>query len=76
MQITNKLIRNIIRVPAWVLLMIIAVSRMAIPVIKNKPIVLDVNDGYVIGGCLALLLCIEAVKNAVDAYWRAKTNTK
>lgn len=70
----NKLIRVALRVPAYATLMIILVMRIVSPVLKDKPIYLQVNDGYVIFGCLALLLGIEGVRVAIDSYVRNKTS--
>lgn len=69
---TNKIIRMSLRIPAWILLMIIVVTRMAIPYVKSEPIYLDSNDGYVIGGCVVVLLCIEVIKTAVNKYMNKK----
>lgn len=51
-----------VRYTAYVVVVVFAVFRIGIPYVKGEPLYLDANDGYVIGGCLALALTMEAVK--------------
>ncbi len=64
---SNKVIRNAIRIPAWILLVITGTWSIAIPVIKGDDLFLTENHGYVIGGCIVLLLSIEAIRKAIDS---------
>jgi hypothetical protein len=68
----NYWIRFILRLMAWVVLMFYMVFRIIKPVTANEPIHLDSNDGWILGGCLALLLAIEAVKMAVERWANKK----
>jgi len=62
MDINNKLARNILRAFAIAVLSFYTVFRISIPLINKEPIYLDKNDGYILLGCIALLLTIEAVR--------------
>ena len=55
-------VRFVLRLMAWVILMFYMVYRVIIPLINGEPVFLDKNDGYVMGGCMVLLLAIEAVR--------------
>jgi hypothetical protein len=68
----NYWIRFVLRLMAWVVLMFYMVFRIIKPVVANAPIHLDMNDGWIIGGCLAILLAIEAVKMAVERWANKK----
>lgn len=65
---TNRLIRNGLRILAYGVVVLVAVFRIGLPIVKSEPIYLDTNDGWVIGGSIALLLSIEAVKRVVDSW--------
>lgn len=58
----NFWIRNILRFMAWVVLIFYMVYRIIMPLIAKEPLYLDSNDGWVIFGCMCLLLAIEAVR--------------
>lgn len=64
----NYWIRFVLRFMAWVTLMFYMIFRIITPVIGREPVYLDKNDGWIMLGCLALLLAIEAVKMAVDKW--------
>jgi len=61
MDIKDQHIRNFLRVLAAVVLLV-WIYDIVSNKIKEGKIHLDVNDGYVIIGCLAVLLAIEAVR--------------
>lgn len=63
--------RTALRIMSWTVLMFYMIFRIIIPVIEKERLTLDQNDGYVMGGCLSLILSIEAVKYAFDK-WIAK----
>lgn len=67
--------RTVLRIMAWVTLMFYMIFRIIIPVINAERVVLDKNDGYVMIGCISLLIAIEAVKLAVDA-WLSRKSAK
>ena len=69
MDIKDQYIRNFLRIIAG-LILIVYLWDIAFNKIKNGKIYLDVNDGYVILGCVTVLLAIEAVK----AYAKKKLN--
>ena len=69
MEIKDVWIRNFLRALAGVLILVY-VFDIIVHKIKGGKIYLDVNDGYVIVGCVALLLAIEAVR----AYDKRKLN--
>lgn len=69
----NKIIRRGLRILAYVALLTELIFSIMIPKIKGCPVYLDTNDGYIIGGAIALLLSIEGIKSAVDAYVAKKT---
>ncbi|MEL4307439.1 hypothetical protein [Joostella sp. CR20] len=68
---TNKdKIEIAVRYTAYAVVVVFSIFRVIIPWIKNEPLYIDVNDGYVVGGCLALALTMEAVK----AYIKKKSS--
>ncbi len=73
MTTTNKFWRRFLRVLAGLALLIEFVFSIAVPKINGEPIYLDGNDGWVIGGAIALLLSIEGVKAAIDKWVTIKT---
>lgn len=58
----NFWIRNILRFMCWVILLFYMIFRIIKPIINDNRIILDKNDGYLISGCLAMLLVIESVR--------------
>lgn len=64
----NAVARILLRIFAMIVLMFYVVYRMAIPLVFKERIILDKNDGYVIMGCIALLLAIEGVKAFVERF--------
>lgn len=64
----NKLGRNVLRVLSIVVLLFYTIWRIAIPLVGGEKLYLDKNDGYVMLGCIALLLAIEAVKAFVERF--------
>jgi hypothetical protein len=68
----NFWIRNILRLMAWVVLLFYMIFRIIKPVISNEKLTLDQNDGWVILGCMGLLLAIESVRVLL----KRKLNTK
>jgi hypothetical protein len=68
----NYWIRFVLRLMSWVVLMFYMVFRIILPVVDNSPIHLDGNDGWIMGGCLSLLLAIEGVKMAVERWINKK----
>lgn len=71
MDFKDQHIRNFLRVLAAALLLVY-VYDIAFNKISNGKIHLDVNDGLVITGCVAILLAIEAVR----AYAKRRMNKK
>lgn len=71
MQIKDQHIRNFLRILAAIILLVYLWD-IAFNKIKNGKIYLDTNDGYVIIGCVALLLAIESVR----AYVKRKLDNK
>jgi len=61
MDIKQSYIRNFLRVIAGLVLLIYLYD-IAVNKIKKGQIYLDANDGYVIFGCIAILIAIEAVR--------------
>ena len=53
---------------AYSVMAVMAVFRLIIPMVKQEPMYLDVNDKWVVLGCLSLLLSIEGVKKVIDAW--------
>lgn len=70
----NIYIRRLLRVGAGAALTTELVFSIIVPKIKGNPVYLDVNDGYIIGFSIALLISIEAVKKFVDSYINNKSN--
>lgn len=68
MNRTNLLFRRLLRVGCSLILLLYLIFRITLPLIQNKPIYLDHNDGYIIGSCFVVLLSINAVKNAIDKF--------
>lgn len=62
----NKIGRNILRLFAVVIILFYVIWRITVPIYQNKPIYLDVNDGYVLLGSIAMLIAIEAVKKFLE----------
>jgi len=58
--------RVALRVMAWIILIFYMIFRICIPLVGKERLVLDKNDGYVMLGCIGLLLAIEAVKLAYE----------
>lgn len=54
--------RTLLRIMAWIVLLFYMVWRIIIPVVLREPLFLDKNDGYIMIGCIAMLLAIEAVR--------------
>ncbi|PIB28928.1 hypothetical protein BFP77_08400 [Maribacter sp. 4U21] len=65
-------IRVVLRIMCWVVLMFYMVFRIIIPLIYREPLFLDKNDGYVMSGCICLLLAVEAVRAFFVRYWENK----
>lgn len=65
MDIKQQYIRNFLRVLASVILCIYTYD-IGANKIKNGKIHLDVNDGLVIFGCVAVLIAIESVRAYVQ----------
>ncbi|WP_074406641.1 hypothetical protein [Aquimarina megaterium] len=61
MDIKNQHIRNFLRIIAAIILLVYLYD-IATDKIRDGKIYLDMNDGYVIFGCIAILLAIEAVR--------------
>lgn len=61
MDIKDQYIRNFLRVIAGIILMYYLYD-FGWSKLQHKPIHLDSNDGWLITGCLAVLLAIEAVR--------------
>lgn len=61
MDIKDAHIRNFLRALAAIIL-VVYVGDIIFRKLKTGALYLDVNDGYVIGGCIAILLAIEAVR--------------
>lgn len=74
MNFTNKLARNFLRILGALALVFELVFSVIIPKTKGQPVYLDTNDGYIIGGAIALLISIEAVKAAIDKWVNKKTD--
>lgn len=66
--------RTALRAMAWVTLMFYMVFRIIIPVIDHERVVLDTNDGYIMMGCIGLLLAVEAVKLAYEKWITKKVS--
>ena len=64
MDIKDQYIRNFLRIVA-ALIIVVYLYDIVFNKIKNGKIYLDVNDGWIIGGCIAILLAIEAVRSYV-----------
>jgi hypothetical protein len=60
--------RTALRAMAWVILMFYMVYRILIPVINGEPTFIDGNDGYIMLGCIGLLLAVEGVKAAYEKW--------
>lgn len=65
--------RAALRIMAWATLMFYMVFRIMVPLVSKEPIFLDQNDGYIILGCLVLLLAIEAGKAALERWLNKKS---
>lgn len=70
---TNNILRKIVRFTAYPVLLIGLVWKIVIPWIKGEPLYLDVNDGYVFGGLLLVLLYMEGVKFLFDRVLNKKS---
>ncbi|MGB6269152.1 MAG: hypothetical protein WBF67_09090 [Olleya sp.] len=71
MDIKDQYIRNFLRIVALVIILVYLYD-IVFHKIKNGKIYMDINDGYVIIGCLSILLTIEAVKAFVKRKMSAK----
>ncbi|WP_438423270.1 hypothetical protein [Aquimarina macrocephali] len=61
MDIKNQHIRNFLRIIAGIILLVYLYDIATDKIIEGK-IYLDINDGYIIFGCISILLAIEAVR--------------
>lgn len=52
--------RRLLRILSAIVLVFYVTWRICIPIISGDLVVLDKNDGYVILGSIAMLICIEA----------------
>lgn len=68
----NFWIRLVLRLMAWVVLMFYMVFRILKPIVTDETLILDYNDKWTMGWCIALLLAIEAVKMAVERWTNKK----
>ena len=66
--------RTALRAMAWITLFLYMIFRIILPLVGKEPLYLDQNDGYVMFGCIGLLLSIEGVKLAVDKWLVKKTS--
>jgi hypothetical protein len=55
----DKAGRRFLRVLSAIVLIFYVVYRICIPLVSGKVIHLDSNDGYIIMGAIAMLICIE-----------------
>lgn len=58
----NAVARILLRMFAVIVILFYVIWRVAIPLVQKERVILDQNDGYVLLGCIALLLAIEGVK--------------
>lgn len=61
MDIKDQYIRNFLRIIAAIILMYY-VFDFGRSKLTGEPVYLDGNDGLIIGGCVSILLAIEAVR--------------
>lgn len=59
--------RTALRAMAWIVLLFYMIWRIIIPIVAKEPLYLDQNDGYIMIGCIAMLLAIEAVRAFVKS---------
>lgn len=71
MDIKDQYIRNFLRIVAAIILIAYLYNIVSDKIGKGK-IYLDVNDGWMISGCISVLLAIEAVR----MYVKRKFNNK
>ncbi|HET8735180.1 MAG TPA: hypothetical protein VFM69_01145 [Pricia sp.] len=69
----NFYIRAVLRLMAWAVLTFYMIYKIIMPVTSKEPLYLDTNDGYIMIGCIGLLLAIEAVKTATEKWLSKKT---
>ncbi len=70
----KSLVHIYLRVVCGAIILMYGVFRVGVPLVSGEPIYMDKNDGYVLLGSIALLLCVEAVKAATEAYIKRKSN--
>jgi membrane-anchored glycerophosphoryl diester phosphodiesterase (GDPDase) len=56
----------VVRVLCFVIMTLYAVFRIAIPIVTNKPIYMDKNDGYILIGSVVFWLVAEAIFIALN----------
>jgi len=56
----------VVRVLCFIIMILYTVFRIAIPVIKNNPIYMDKNDGYILIGSVITWLVAEAIYAALN----------
>jgi len=75
MDIKDQYIRNFLRIIAAIVLLAYLYDIVSDKVTTGK-LYLDTNDGWVIIGCVSLLLAIEAVKRFVQRKLKNKDAVK
>lgn len=70
----KTLVYAFLRIVCGAIIMMYGIFRVGIPLVSKEPIYMDKNDGYVLLGSICLLLCVEAVKAATEAYVKRKSN--
>lgn len=69
----DKIVYVYLKVLCGILVLMYCVFRIGISLVNQKPLYLDRNDGYVLLGCVSVLLSIKAIKAATEAYVKRKS---
>ena len=65
-MVTRKKTILVVRALCFVIMMLYTVFRIAIPIVTNKPIYMDKNDGYILIGAVIFWLVAEAIFIALN----------
>lgn len=69
---TRDIVYLFLRLVSAVVVLLYTVFRVAMPLVKQEPMYLDKNDGYILIGAISLLLLVEVIRMVAEAYIKRK----
>lgn len=69
---TRDYVYLFLRLVSAVTVLMYAAFRVGIPLIKQEPMYLDKNDGYILIGSISLLLLVEVIRTVAEKYIKNK----